>query len=371
MMSFFASRLFYILFGLLVVGLAIFDYFLKRKKITQIAFIIVLVVYVIFASIRSSNVGLDTSVYSETYEACKNLNQAKIIIGNNKPEYLFYSLVTLFSGVFNVSEVVFRFFYYSIIATCIFFSFRKLEFSMFAFALFLFLGFFNMSFSGIRQTMSMALMTLAISWLLYPEWNIKKKIILYYALNIVSIGFHSSSLIMLLVPLIFMIPVTKKNFIFLLPLLLFIPMVIKKGVYLASFYTYVAYGFGTYKISITFILTLMLLIIYYLFVGCPKISDWLNNKLKFLSFDYKGIDSKNILLVFVSLSFMACNSFSLVLPRYSMYFYLGVSCFVMHFFICFKNIKLKTLSYCAILGIFFIYFIYSVPALGLVPYAIR
>lgn len=369
-MSFITSRLFYILFGLLVVGFAAFNTYIKNTTVKKASFIGVLVIYVVFASLRSSSVGLDTEAYSITYNLCRNFTQAKTVILNNGPEYLFYGLVTLFSCFFKTSEIVFRFFYYSIIATCLFFSFYKQKNGPFIFALFLFLGFFNMSFSGIRQTMSIAIMTLALNWLLFSNWSTKKRLVLYYTFNIVAVGFHSSSLLMLLIPLVLMIPITKNNSIFLFMLLPFIPMIIKKGVYLASFYTYVYYGFGTYRVSITFILTLLLVCVYYAFVGFPKLSGWLSRKLKFLSFSYDEGDSKILLLIFMSLSFMACNSFSLVLPRYSMYFYLGVSIFISHFYNCFQNNKVKTISFNIILFAFFTYFIYTTPSLGLVPYSI-
>lgn len=369
MIEIITSRLFYIIYGAIIVASAIYSFFNKNKIVNKLLLGGILISFVFFACIRSEHVGLDTVAYSKVYSDCSNFETAKNIISRNKPEYLFYLWVTFFSCVLNANEIVFRISYYLLIAICLFFAFHKLKHNLFLFCIFLFLGFFNMSFSGIRQTMSISIMTLALSFYIFSNLPAKKKILIYYLLNLISIGFHSSSILMLFIPLLFLMPIKKESFIYLFPLLIFIPQIIKKGVYFVSFYTYVGYGFGSYRISITFILTLLLVLIYYLFVSSPFISKFLKEKLSFISFSCENIDLKLVLLVFASLAFMACNYFSLVLPRYSMYFYLGVSIFISYFFKCFKKPKLELISYISILLIFYFYFIYSVPSLGLVPYS--
>lgn len=362
------DRIYYIIFGLIVIGLAFFEYFYKKKKAVNIAFAFVLVVYVLFATLRANSVGLDTDNYSESYYLSRNLDKAKDIISRNKPEYLYYGLATLFSHYLKLPEFYFRLFYYSIIAVCIFFSLINAEHKTFIFAIFLFLGYFIMSFTGVRQSISMAITTLAVSTFLFSKLSKIKKYIFYYVLNIIAIGFHSSALIMLVIPLWLLVPRKKGDFIFALPILIFVPLIIKNGIYLASFYTYVQYGFASYRPSITYILTTLLVIVFYIFAANTKLSNFLNNKFKKIKFSYTDLDDKIMMIILISLAFLSTNVFSVVVTRYAMYFYLIVAYFIYKFVDCFQDKKLKIVAYSSILTFFFLYFLYSLPPLGLLPY---
>lgn len=364
------SYIIYILFAFICISISIADYFVKSTKIKIVMLVIPLLVFVFLASLRNNSVGLDTQGYASIYTRARSIEPLSSFFKNVFPEYGFYSLVLVFSRFFKFSEIVFRFFYFSFMALCLFFAFWKIDKPVFKLSLFLFLGFFNMSFSGIRQSMSMAIMTLGLSILIFYNFKNIIKYIVYFVLNLIAISFHSSSAIMLLIPLLFLIRINKNNFIFIFPLLLFAPSIIQNLINVASYFTYVHYDNSKANVSITFVLSIVLIIVFYIFVSDNRLSNLIKNKISFINFEFDRLyDSKIILLVFGSCIFTACNIFSLVVPRYAMYFYLGVALFLTKFTNCFTNRYIRFASYVAIVLFFGLFFVYKTPDLGLVPYS--
>ena len=182
MINYLANRSIYILIAVIFILLSIFQMFVTKKRTNIFLLISALFIFSFFGICKGQNVGLDTAGYSANYINCRNITDVKGFLMANKPEFLFFGIMYIFSNLLGLPEIVFYLFEYSFISFFLFLSFFKKENSVLKLSIMFFIGFFIMSYSGIRQTMAMSIMVFATNILFYSTWNKKRKLITYYAL---------------------------------------------------------------------------------------------------------------------------------------------------------------------------------------------
>jgi hypothetical protein len=176
------------------------QYHKSKKNIGEmkLMFYLNFVILVLFAGLRSSSVGTDTSNYELIFS---NKNSIYDFFSNANYEYSFYSLnwlVKQFTSDFNTLLIA--------IALIVVFSYQKVIYKYsnnywLSNFVYITLGFYSFFFNGVRQGMACALVFLALSFLL--ERNFKK----YLLLIILAASFHKTAI--LLLPLYFLFNVDK------------------------------------------------------------------------------------------------------------------------------------------------------------------
>ncbi len=363
--------LIYIVFALFCLLVSLIQYFVKKKKIQFILFCSILLFYFLLSILKSSNVGTDSNAYYDHYYVIARDQSFLKIMNSVKPEFLYYGIEILFSKVLSLNKIFFDIFNFLIIVGCLFFAFRKFENSCVYLSCYLFIGFFCMSFSGIRQAMAMAICVLAM--ILFSKFNFKKRItkyLAYYLLNFCAIMFHVSSAICLLIPLIMLIKLKEYQIPWIL--LFFIPMcyIFPKLYILLSSFLDLAYQPWPSRISFKMIVIIVTIAIFYL-IFYSKISDRLLKITKFERISF-SVDIKNtFLLLFMCAALMSFNIATTTFTRLAMFFYLPQ--FYLYIKVCetHKNSTVKFLLTTTLLICFALYFVYDCRSWNIAPYEIR
>lgn len=364
----------YIIFALTGVVLSIFDYVILKKNVRLILLIVNLLFFFFLAIFKGATVGLDTIAYSQMYESASapGLDFFVFVFGK-APEILFYSFMYLFSNVLHTPEIVFSIFNYLIICFFLYLSFNKEKLALTKLNLFFFIGFFIMSFSGMRQAISISISTFAIIFLLNKKAERNAKIyFIYLAIIALAICFHSSALVLVFVPLLFFIRIRKEVvpwpllFLFILPIIngqLFL--------YFSTIFDFEYQPFSS-RTSITMVLVGFLILFYYLININNKVSSIFIKRSLINKVEYDDTPiNEYIILAYFSCLFMTFNNVSSIIPRFSMHFYVAPVFILIALIGSIKTFKLSTIALTVILLFFAAYFIYSTPNLGLIPYVFR
>lgn len=370
MISYLLNRWVYIAVALLFTGASVLEYFFtKKKKLLIVVLIVLLFIFFLLGILKGQSVGLDTHKYTETYIYVGSLNDPLTFIAQKFPEVIFYSFMALFACVFKSPEILFWILEYGTICIFLFFSFIKLDRPIFKLSVFMFMGFFMMSLSGIRQSISIAIGTYAIIYFIrnIEETSVKKYII-YYILTVLATGIHEASIILAVLPLLFLIKFNKKTFIIWVPLLLFLPSILSRIFSFVSSNINVYYFPYDYNVSITFILTIILLFFVFIVV---RDEDFFTNIFKKFNYAQPEFDTKlnsYIWVVYFSLVFLCTNVFSLVVPRYSMFLYIGTVEIIAMLLGGIKNNYIRLALTFLTVSFFGVYFVVRASTLGIVPY---
>lgn len=359
----------YIAFVFLALGLVIGEQLIKNKKIRLVFFVALLASFILLGVLKSNSVGTDSSGYSNTYLSIKTSS-----LGEKKPEYAFYGTMYLFSRVLKLPEIFFNAFNFIIIGVCLFLSLYKIERKTFVLAMFLFFGFFCMSFSGIRQAVGISVATLAFT--IYFKENelisLPTRLIAYYLLCGVAILFHRTAIILLVLPILFSFDIQERAIPFIpLMMLLFFPTLIGRlTIVIPTFFEKVSYTPSDSRVSLIFIAEVIFLCVLF-FVYETSLGHKLRQKLSISDFNYTQKDNKFLWLIYAGCLFMCFNTSSQIITRFSMYFYLGIVYFINRVVDTFEKPKLKFALIIGMTLFLGLYFVYSTPELGLVPYAFR
>lgn len=359
----------YLLIVLVLLSFSVIEFFSKKRKITIISLVAFFLFYTLIGAFRSNFVGLDTLGYSTTYYMPKEGYNLFSYAYSQKPECGFYGLVFLFNDILHAPEFIFRIFTYLIISLFLFLTFYKEKRCFLKLSLFMFLGFFIMSYSGIRQAISISILTYAIT-LLVKDFK-KKNVLIYFAFVILATLFHKSSVVFCILPAIFLIKVNKFNFIFVLLTVVFIPSIISSLIIFLSQYTYIHYQNVNKTISITMILTIILLFVYFIIHSIPPVKKLVNKLPFYKTNDVDGRYFSNVFwVVFIFIVFTSCNVFSTVVPRFAMYCFIGIVFFIDLFMEELNKKNIMFLAQIFLLLFFGFYFLYSLRSLQLVPYGV-
>ena len=363
----------YIAFVLFAVGLVVCEQLIQNKKIRLVFFIALLFAFVFLGVLKSNSVGTDSAGYSATYLKAKTSSISEII-RNKKPEFGFYGILYIFSRVLKLPEIFFNAFNFLTIATCLFFSLYKFERKTFVLAIFLFFGFFCMSFSGIRQAVGISIATLAFT--IYFKENetlsLPTRLIAYYVLCGIAILYHRTAIILLFLPILFAFDIQERTipFIPLLMLLFFPTLIGRLTIVIPTFFNKVSYTPSDSRVSLIFIAEVIFLCVVFLIYE-TSIGLKFRQKIKITDFNYSEKDSKFLWLIYVGCLFMCFNTSSQIITRFSMYFYLGIVYFINRVIDTFEKPKLRFALIVGVTLFMGLYFVYSTPELGLVPYAFR
>ena len=363
----------YIAFVLLAVGLVIGEQLIKNDKIRLVLFLSLLLAFTFLGILKSNSVGTDSAGYSETYLKARSSSLSEVI-RSKKPEFGFYGTMYIFSHILKLPEIVFNAFNFLIIAACLYLSLHKYERKTFVLAIFLFFGFFCMSFSGIRQAVGISIATLAFT--IYFKENevlsLPTRLIAYYFLCGMAILFHRTAVILLVLPLLFSFDIQEHAipFIPLLMLLFFPTLIGRLTIVIPAFFEKVSYTPSDSRVSLIFIAEVVFLCIVF-FIYETSVGEKIRKKLSISDLKFNSKDSKFVWLIYVGCLFMCFNTSSQIITRFSMYFYLGIVYLINRVM---DTVEKPRLKFALIVGatLFLgLYFVYSTPELGLVPYAFR
>lgn len=365
--------LFYILFVAFALSMVALEWLLKDKNkyIKAIPFIALLFAYFMMAILKSKNVGIDSYNYGEMYERYKLTSFVEILKTKNV-EVGFYGLTHIFSGVLNLPIIIFDSFCFLIICVCLFFSFYKQENKTVFLAVFLFVGFYCMSFSGLRQSIAISLATLAFTILFEKSGkNAVLKYAEYFVLIALASLFHKASLMLFAVPVLTMLFV-KDYMIPYFPILvlLFSPLLFGRLIILASANFDRNINVFDGRVALTLIGETVFVVLFYLLYMTP-LGKKVRSKMDVSDFEYSKKDSDYLILIYLSCLFVAFNTASTVITRFSMFFYLGITYYLLKIASTINKPKLKFAYLLAITLLLGAYFVYSTPTLGLVPYEFR
>lgn len=361
----------YLGFIALAVAAVFLESILKNKTVKMISFLLLLAVFFVLGVLKGNTVGTDTSTYSYMYNVeCKTLT-LKQILSKRTLEYGFFSLMYLFSAVLKLPEITFVVFNFVIVCTCLFFSFYKNERKNFMLVIFMFIGFFCMSFSGIRQAISISLVTLAFTiYFKHTPDNWIRSAIIYHVLIVIAMLFHKTSIILIIVPLLCFIEIKFYQFPYVpVIILLFFPFLIARLSIIMQVYIDRFLNVFDSRISITMILEVVLIVLSFFLYG-TKYGQKIRDKFSVSDLNFDANDSQYAWVIYLGLVGMCFNSSSSIVSRFNMFFYIGIVYFLNRIGLTLQKKNTQTLFYVLVTVFLGGYFVISLPWLELVPYVI-
>ena len=360
----------YIIFIIAGILLYTLDFFLlkKHQKTKFIPLLIMLLLFFILATFKYSSVGIVSKTYENMYPVIIN-NGFIDILKKYKLEIGFYGLMYTFAKV-GLPYLVFKGFCYFIESCFLFLAFQKKDNNVFTLSLLMFIGFLSMSFSALRQGISIAILSFAFSFASLEQTQKRKNTInaiIYSIMVIISSTFHATSIVSLsLFPFFFVKKIGRNTQILLLISLLIIPRISFAFFTLFSGitgYDYVAY---TSRISGRFILYVFVLIAYIVLKQNSILNSKFSNYIKPIA--ENNLDNFTFFMAYLCLIFSSYNTFSQILARMSFYFIYGVVYFISRETSCIIKNKWRFLIEIAIIFVFGLYFLIDTKTLGIYPY---
>ena len=366
--------LIYILFVLVCVCSVCGELFIKNKKLNAAFFFVPLLAFFVLAILRADSVGIDTSNYRDTYNSVRSMSFS-MAMKSKFPEVAFYGLQYLFSAVFKLPSIAFDIFNYLIICVFLSLSFFKSKHRTMYVSLFLFVGFFCMSFSGVRQAMSISIVTFAFTYYIHSKQeNYAIKLVSYLLLILVAVMFHTAAVVAVIAPLFIAISFEKFQIPFVpVFVLLFLPLLLSRAFIVISGFVSVTSDISRVfdsRVSITLIGEVIFVVLFYL-IFFTKIGGKLRNKIHMTDYDFKKQDSDYIWLIILGCFWMSFNQSTTIFTRFSMFFFIGMPYFLTQISDTFEKKSTKNVYIIGITLLMGLYFVYSTPTLGLTPYAFR
>lgn len=331
-----------------------------RGKYPQKQFFLVTSIFLLFLlmGMRSIEIGPDTKSYCTKYRLYANVSWESIFNVNlelGEKNYGFYILNKIVAMIFPDYYV----FYLLVISAIISFSLYRFikEFSenyLMSLIMLLSLGFIFFFMSGVKQTLAIAFVLLALIELK------KDKVLKYILLVIIAASFHNTALIVLILWPIFKLKI-KKLYIIIIPILIFISTIFQSQIasllqILVSDGKYSVYG-TIYKSSNN---------LTGLFIQCSIIF------VVFILTFYRFKEDKELQffvpIYAVGLFFQSLTPVVAEFFRISMYFNI-IGCVMLPYAIYHSRIKQKRLIFMLLTSIFLIYFFISnIGNMAMVPY---
>ncbi len=360
----------YIAFALFAVGLVTLESFLKNKTIKLVIFLSLLIGYLSLGILKGSSVGLDTANYSHIYESAK-LATFKDYVITDKLEYGYYASAYLFSASLKLPEIIFNAFNFLVIGVFLFLTFCHKERKTLYLTLFLFAGFFCMSFSGVRQSVAISICTFAFFFYFESKSKTYVRLLVFYLLVTIAFLYHKSSIVLFIVPLITLIDLEfyQTPFVPLL-LLLFFPILLSRiYIIVITNINQNSIVFDS-RLSLTLVMEVVFIIIMY-FLYNTSLGKRIRDKFNISDLNFGKVDSRYMWLVYLGCVFMCLNYSSTIATRFSMFFYLGIVYFVVKITDTIQKPAFQRVYIIGISALLGVYFVYSTPVLGLVPYVFR
>jgi len=160
-------------------------------------FYLLLIALIVVAGLRY-RIGIDTIRYSNAFETIPTLSDITFLdFQETKMDplcFLFWSLVRSISSEFWVMQ-----FAQAIFVNCVFFRFIKNNTEKIYFGVFLYICFLYLNFMCEVMREACAVSISLLGW----EYLKKKKYFVFFTFIIIASGFHSSALVLLVIPLLF------------------------------------------------------------------------------------------------------------------------------------------------------------------------
>lgn len=197
----------YILLAIFSIIMIIFNDFSISKKNINISSIlsgtILLIMFIISAS-RMPSVGADTIIYIQYFDLIKELTLQEAFLQLPSLESGYILLNKILAFFTTNSQIITIFNSLLLILTLTIFSKKTSKNILLTLFLFIILGFYQSSFNIVRSCYAVFLAYIALTTY---EKSKTKSIILY----IIAFLFHKSIIVLLLVPLLNILPINKKN----------------------------------------------------------------------------------------------------------------------------------------------------------------
>jgi hypothetical protein len=196
----------------LLVTTTLFAYFadelFKKHRSQSIFFIIAIVIsYTIFAGSRDFGIGIDTNLYIEEYfNTAKSLNSVKdfFLIESMDKGFLFLCwLSSLINSDKQIALFVIELWIISFTLHAVYILKKYYGVKLWVFVFLYFFIFFGYSLNLMRQFCAMSLLLWGFSWLRQGNWKV------YLFTQFLAFYFHSSSIVFLLVPLVYYLSFIK------------------------------------------------------------------------------------------------------------------------------------------------------------------
>lgn len=366
---------FYILFLLYQILIAFLSLIVKKTKIIRILFLsLMLIPFVVMASFKSINVGLDTVVYYNRF-----INSTSLEFNTELLFSLSNWIIRKITSNFNIFLLIM----YTIASIALLlFCYYSTEEPCLQLMLIMNLGYFNLSMSGLRQGISIPFFCLSI--IVFSKFKKAKKLF-FIIPALLSIGFHTSSALAYFFVLPYFLIKNKnsyiKAFLFTMVLCLLSPFIylfiyIVFSNYVPDVYSYFPDASNTIKTLILYIL----INIYFIFLCDDKILSKIKSKCVFLKekiFNENNFDNKNekySYLGFLLPMILICSigESAIVLSRLIVTY---LPCFLMYLILLNskmpKNIrKINCLLLVMGSSIYFIFVVCIDGGLGLVPFTL-
>lgn len=182
----------YLLLGFILLFFSIFG---KKSKILLL---LLLGILVIVSSIRSYSVGADTLIYLNEYNYASTIDWGNIFSVDYPLFIVYCKFILIFWADFRAFIVITSI----IIGLLLYLVCNKTDNPVLTLTMFYFLGLYLQTFCILRQSLS--ILFVAIGFIFLLKEGLKNTII-YYIFNVISIGFHIVSVIMLILPIVYFI----------------------------------------------------------------------------------------------------------------------------------------------------------------------
>lgn len=203
-------------FILVIIPIIIAILEMNKKSEKNKSIVIFFLIMFILLSLRNIKCGIDLANYNYFFKVNSMMTFSELIefYGING-EILYYLLNKIISLVTNDFQILL-----TIIAAICIVPIAKLykkesRNPILTIALFLTVAPFSMFFSGLRQSIAMAIVIIAFKFIK------EKRLVLYIITILIASGFHQSAIIMLLLYPLYHAKITKKWLIFIVPLITF------------------------------------------------------------------------------------------------------------------------------------------------------
>lgn len=279
---------------------------IKSKAANRFFLVVATVFLVVFNGFRNINVGTDTFRYYKRFEEIRNANSLRNFL-NIKVEFgykLSQKVFQIFNFNFNYWLLLVAIFMFILFAIVI----RKHSKNYFiSFFLFITLGYYDFSFTGIRQIIAIIIVLFSYRYILSKSFN------KFLITCLIASSFHSSALVFLPMYYLSRIKWRKKHSIFLIA---FLVLIYKFRLQIGKLLTVVYYDEASSimldkYLSSGHIGRLAIMTLLVLGWGIVSYNPYKNN-------NFENIVLSNI--IFVSTIIQMISSFSYLFTRLNMYF---------------------------------------------------
>lgn len=197
----------------------------KNDKVNKYTISIFFLIYFLLLALRDLSIGTDLTNYISYYKQFGETRWNALFESKVEPGYVLLCKIVYSTGA-NFQTFLAIVAAIEIIPIAVLYKNRTVD-SVLEILLFLNIGIFSMLFSGLRQSIAIALGVAAYS--LLKQRSILS-LIWFYLLAIVAVTMHKSAFILFVMPFLYYPKFTKKSLVFIVPILLVI-FILKTQIY--------------------------------------------------------------------------------------------------------------------------------------------